>query len=215
VCHAPVLFRIAFAIQPSKLCHFPFLIQQQPTQASTMKKPIAVGILLFSAALGFIPSTAPFVRTATPLHEGKKFREEIMHELEDLGAEIKPQLLHDVKGFEYTESTIHKLRHEIHERDVKYQKEIKALRQDIQEFTGTFATDHIKALREDIQALRVAYATDEVIISNETRVIKDYQQEHDSVTRLLGRAVKLTARRVRNFPKNVLWFLRLKKRKEE
>jgi hypothetical protein len=47
-----------------------------------------------------------------------KTRDEIAQELEDLGQEIKPQLMTDPKGFDqFFESQIHQLRKELHERD--------------------------------------------------------------------------------------------------
>ena len=61
--------------------------------------------------------------------------DEIAHELEELGAEIKPQVLRsEPHGFhEYHESLVHKLRRRIHEHDVKFQQELKQMKAEMKE----------------------------------------------------------------------------------
>jgi uncharacterized membrane-anchored protein YjiN (DUF445 family) len=140
-----------------------------------------------TAAGGFVPGHAPFMHASVATKSKiDKMRDEIQHELNDLGQEIEPQVLGETKGFEYTESLIHKLRHELHERDVKYQKEI-------------------KELKKSMDGLAVMINAEEV-------VIRDYKEENESVRRLLSELAKLVGRRIRKRVNGLLRFLRLKKR---
>jgi uncharacterized coiled-coil DUF342 family protein len=144
-------------------------------------------LILCSTASGFIPGYAPFVHASVATKSKiDKMRDEIQHELNELGQEIQPQVLGEAKGFEYTDSLIHKLRHELHERDVKYQKEI-------------------KELKKSMDGLAVMINAEEV-------VIRDFKEENESVRRLLGEAAKLVGRRIRKRVNGLLCFLRLKKR---
>lgn len=166
-----------------------------------MKITTTASFLLFvysPAVFGLVaPSyTRPYCTAVAIKSKTDKMREEIAHELEELGSEIKPHIMnHDAKGFGVTESLIHKLRRELHERDHDYQNEL-------------------KELRKEIQALSVAFTTDEYMIRECKDEIKDYTKENESVVRLLGQAVKLVARRIGNGTNAVLRFLRLKKKKQ-
>jgi len=118
-----------------------------------------------------------------------KMRDEIVHELEVLGQEIKPHLLQEPKPFEITESSIQTLRHELHDRDHEYRKEVQGLRKDISKLS-------MSLLKEEA-------------------VIRDYKNENESLRRLLGQVVKLVGRRIGNGMNAVLRFLRLKRKKQQ
>eukprot|EP00978_Attheya_sp_CCMP212_P009918 scaffold23647_cov51-Attheya_sp.AAC.6 len=163
-----------------------------------MKTAIVTTVLFLGSArpmMGFVPAHAPFVvRTGEVATYQSKMTEGIMHELEDLGEEIKPQIHKNVKGFEYTESLLHKLRLELRERDGEYVKEIKHLRKEVTLLLGLLQTDQT------------------VVTELETQV-HVYETENESVKELLGETMKLVGRRIGNGVNRVLYFLRLKKKK--
>ena len=160
-----------------------------------MKTSLILFTLVTVPSLGFVPQQN--VQVMPRLFVDKSRVNDIAHELEDLGEEIKPQVLHETGGFEYTESLIHKLRRDIHEKDVHYRKELEAMQKTL---------DNIE---EQTRAFAVAWETAEVELQGE---IKEHKKENDSVRLLLWEAVKLVGRRTGNAANSVLRFLHLKKK---
>ena len=134
-------------------------------------------------------TTTPTTTTTTIVcHESHKPHvDEISHELQELGNEIKPQLRSAPHGMdEYHESLLHHFRKELHLRDIV----VKDMQQSL---------DRIE---QELKALGVVWETAEVELLQETRQHMRENSEHEkelnSIRFLLGRAVKLTARRTVN-----------------
>ena len=167
-------------------------------------KTIAGLVLLLAPqwwqADGFINNNTPqgvVVATTMPkalTMKTDKMRDEIAHELfEELDLDIKTHLEQEKKtknghekGFgEHVESLNHKLsklRKELKERDLNYQHQI-------------------TELREEIKAYKVAYQMEQTIANEDEMLIEDYQEENDSLRRLLWQCVKLIGKRIHNLYK--------------
>lgn len=95
-----------------------------------MKTALLIITLSAVSCFGFAPRplVSTRTRTATTLIKNSKL-EEISHELEELGEEIRPQLLHEPHGFkdDFHDSLVHKLRHAMHEKDALYHKALNEL----------------------------------------------------------------------------------------
>lgn len=154
---------------------------------------LLVLLLSLSLTLGFSPVYAPRTTRKTSKKNAIP-RDEIANELEELGEEIKPHLKATSKpdGFdEFNETTLHKLQRELRERDKQYH-------------------DSIKELKNQVAGLALLLETEEVMVrAAETELkgeISDYEQENESVRRLLAQAVKLVGRRIGKGVKGVLRF---------
>eukprot|EP00529_Nitzschia_sp_RCC80_P034031 CAMPEP_0113472642 /NCGR_PEP_ID=MMETSP0014_2-20120614/17622_1 /TAXON_ID=2857 /ORGANISM="Nitzschia sp." /LENGTH=201 /DNA_ID=CAMNT_0000365361 /DNA_START=159 /DNA_END=764 /DNA_ORIENTATION=+ /assembly_acc=CAM_ASM_000159 len=152
---------------------------------------------------GFVPRTLTTTATTTALHEGKVGS--IAHELQDLDDHQKA-IQHDVKlggnkhlheeqhdddgqkGFAmYHESRIHKLRRQIHEKDVLLKEALDELESSFDQ-TGS--------------AIQLA----QVAEYNSQKFEHLYEEEHESIRALLWQAVKLATKRVKNGLKRVVGF---------
>lgn len=151
-----------------------------------------IAATVVASSYGFAPWTKLATNckkhtTATLQESHKPNVDEIAHELQELGNEIKPQLRPDAHGMdEYHESLLHHLRKELHLRDIV----VKDMQQSL---------DRIE---QELKALGVVWETAEVELLQETRhhmkESKEHQEELNSIRFLLGRALKLMARRTVN-----------------
>jgi hypothetical protein len=150
-------------------------------QRTMMKKLLIVLFLVFLPVDGFAPhgQVAKNEASATFLKTAK--RDEISQELEELGGEkIRPRVTHEKRGFnEFHETLVHKLRHALHEKDVLLHE----------------ALDELEDALRKQKAYEVAWESTEVDLKRETDL---YEKEHESIRRLLGQAVKLAYRRIKN-----------------
>jgi Skp family chaperone for outer membrane proteins len=190
----------------------------------TMMKAIITSsllvLLLFTTALpsstfGFVPAGTR-VRAA---HSKKPvlqniMRDDIAQELQHLGTEIKKHVMHKQPAADSSvdedtssasqhlaqeESTIHKLRNEMRERDVQYRS-------------------MLQGLQDAVAGLAIILETEANTLQAEEKVmerdIEIYEEEHESVRSLLAQAGKLMIRRITKPIYAVLYFLRLKKKKK-
>jgi len=139
-------------------------------------------------------------------------RDEISHELEDLGAEIKPHLMPEAEGFnEFHEGKLHAIKHEMHEKERMWRTALQELRHDIKRMEKRLEETEAMERRE-----RTVHEATENVLKHE---LEYFEEEQESVRALLGDAFRLMRRRIRNRIGNtinaVLRFLRLKKRKQE
>jgi len=227
---------------------------------------LTVFVSLLTASTGFAPVTLTkasndnvvVLKKANPsstiLASGKL--DGITHELEELGQEIKPHLLHQKHGFnEYHESLVHKLRRLAHEKELlhhealdelekreKSQTTLQKLMHTLQDIQGQLdetkayaiawestavnlrnevahrqklekhnraiqdllhTMQHIEKELNETDAYALAWETAELELYREKR---SHEQEHESVRRLLGRAIQLSAQRLKNGVKRVLFF---------
>ena len=88
-----------------------------------MKTTIVTLLLLLPSGMCFVPpakATLTVTRSSRLFQNNKKV-EAIDHELQELGAEIKPHVIgHEAHGFGAKESVVHKLRHELREKNKLY-----------------------------------------------------------------------------------------------
>ena len=92
-----------------------------------MKTTILGIFLLPVAASGFVSPTRATARQVTLVQDALP-TDDIVHELEELGEEIKPHLMHEKHGFnEFHESLVHKLRRAVREKDKVYHQALHEL----------------------------------------------------------------------------------------
>ena len=148
----------------------------------------------------------------TMLQTGARERDEIANELEDLGDEIKGQVMKRPEGFdEYHEEKLHELKREMRQKDEQWHKTLMELQQDVKRIEQRLYETQKEARLEKIE-----YEAEEKELLKE---IKHFEEEQESVRALLGDAFRLMGRRIKNGIGNttnaVLRFLRLKKKKQE
>jgi hypothetical protein len=172
--------------------------------------------------LGFVP--APRTRARVAIHSKKLtlvqniVRDDVAQELQRLGTEIKKHILHKQPAtadssiivdedasskstlhLATEESTIHKLRDEMRERDAQYRS-------------------MLQGLQDTVAGLSIMLETEANTLQAEKQVIERdiqiYEDEYESVRSLLARAGKLMIRRITKPIRAVLCFLRLQKKKE-
>jgi DNA repair exonuclease SbcCD ATPase subunit len=179
------------------------LINQNRNQKTTiiMKLPrfyiiTFLVLLLALGSKGWVPqahriATTKAIAVASPTFAHKRDIEEIASELEELGDEIKKPVLQDAHGMnQYQESLPHHLRLEIH--DLK--KSLHATQETL------------KTIQKTLEEYSVVWETAELELKREK---EDREEEHESVRRLLGSAIKLMGRRVKNGFRRLL-FLKIK-----
>lgn len=189
--------------------HLLHISNQQTNVYHTMKTVILLISLL--PALGFLSRQVAYHRP-TILGTTARERDEITHELEDLGADVRTQSMSPVEGFEeFHEGKFHKIKHEMHEKDRQWRKAVEELRRDLKQMEKRI--DETRAMER--MEKNVHEATENVL----KKELDYFEEEHESVRVLLGDAFRLMGRRVRNGTGNsingVLRFLRLKKKKQE
>jgi hypothetical protein len=193
-----------------------------------MKVIITSALLLLIITTALPRSTLGFVPTGTQVravHSKKQpvqaiMRDDIAPELQHFGTEIKKDVPHkqpaaaaaaaDINEDKDTssasqqhlaeeESTIHKLRDEMRERDAQYRS-------------------MLQGLQDAVAGLAIILETEANTLQAEEKVmerdIQIYEEEHESVRSLLAQAGKVMIRRITISIHTVLCFLRLKKRKE-
>lgn len=127
--------------------------------------------------------------------------DEIAHELEELGAEIKLQLRNNEPhgfGDDFHESLVHKLRRKIHEHDVHYQHELKEMRALIQELSTRLELDAV--YQQDLKD-RVKQLENKLTKSEETLLWTEVDLELEREKRLryvLWHVFKVTNTKVNN-----------------
>lgn len=150
--------------------------------------------ILGRPSLGFVPQSGVMSdRTATFTLKLSKDVESIANELQELegGKKNKRQSLpvddHKGEGFNtYHESLVHNLRKELWEKD-------KQLHDTLNELEN--------AMFSSATAFEIAEVTEQSYLKEHQL----YQEEHESVRRLLWQATKLIGRRIKN---GALWILR-------
>jgi hypothetical protein len=243
------------------------------TYYTMMKLFVVSTSLLIIPIDGFVPLLRQVVKAgpASILKNTKKL-DEISHELEELGGEIKPQVMQERRGFnEYHETLVHKLRRAVHEKDELMRDALEELqdalktRQAILDLTETM--HRIEETLEESKAYAVAWETAEVELKKEMEergdmkenreLLRDlqytleriesrlaaskayalawetaevevqrekglyeqehkklenekelnvlYQEEHESIRRLLWQAAKLTFRKAKNVVRRLLF----------
>jgi len=170
-------------------------------------------ILLLSLfpAFGFLSQQTPF-RSRTLVQMGAREREEIAHELEDLGDEIKDQVMKRPEGFsEFHEEKLHELKREMRQKDEQWHKALMELQHDVKRIE-----QRLYDTQKEFRLEKIEYEVEEKELLKE---IKHFEEEQENVRALLGDAFRLMGRRTKNGIGNgtnaVLRFLRLKKKKEE
>jgi septation ring formation regulator EzrA len=175
-----------------------------------MKEPtLLMLILILPSSLGWIIPQAQqqrhvfVVRTdVTPtdalMMTNKRTISDITHELEDLGVDIKHQTFGNASGAtadtppegftHYHESLVHKLRREIHEKDVHYREAIKDLR------------SCLDRIEQQLEMYALVAKTTEYELEHER---DDRLEEHESMRHLMGDIVRLIGRRIKNGPRNL------------
>jgi hypothetical protein len=189
-------------------------------------KAIATPLLLFlftftalpSSTLGFVPAGTR-VRAVAALCLKKApaqntMRDDIAQELQHLGTEIKKHVLHkqpaaagssavdkdtSPESHLKEESTIHKLRDEMRERDAQYRSMLQGVQNAVAGIAIILETE-----ANTLQAEKKVMERD----------IQIYEEEYESVRSLLAQAGKLMIRRITKPINAFLYFLRLKKKKE-
>ena len=172
-----------------------------------------------SRTLGFVP--APGTRVHAAIHSKKvTLVQNIVHddkaqELQRLGTEIKKHILHKQPAaadssvtvnedtsseptlhLKTEESTIHKLRDEMRERDAQYRSMLQGLQDAVAGISIMLETE-ANTLQAEKQVIE--------------RDLKIYEDEYESVRSLLARAGKLMVRRFTKPIHAILCFLRLQK----
>ncbi len=114
----------------------------------------------------------------------------IAHELEELGEEIKPHILHEKHGFnEFKESLVHKLRHAIYEKDKMFHQALNELEDREAHQTSLealFVT--LTDIQEELQVPRVyemAWKSAELDLKHEQELLKKQQRDEHYTRELL------------------------------
>jgi hypothetical protein len=176
-----------------------------------------------SRTFGFVPAPGTRVRAAAhskklTLVQRNIVRDDVAQELQRLGTEIKEHILHKQPAaadsslvdknassestshiLETDESTIHKLRDEMRERDAQYRSMLFGLQDAVAGISIMLETE-ANTLQEEKQVME--------------RDIQVYEDEYESVRSLLARAGKLMIRRISKPIGAVLSFFRFHKKKK-
>ena len=116
--------------------------------------------------------------------------DEISHELEELGQEIKPQLRPQSHGMnEFHESLVHKLRRAIHEKDAAYHKALDELeKREKQQFSMDRLTHTLQDIQKNLvesKAYAIAWEATEVNLRNEVEHRQKKQAHNQSLQDLV------------------------------
>jgi len=116
--------------------------------------------------------------------------DEIAHELEELGQEIKPHILHQKHGFnEFKESLVHKLRHAVYEKDKLFHAALKELEErEAQQTSVDALLVTLQNLQEELKAPRmyeIAWKSAEVDLKKEHDLRQKQEKEKVTIQELL------------------------------
>jgi chromosome segregation ATPase len=121
---------------------------------------------------------------------------EITHELEELGAEIKPQVMHKSEGFENykgSHALLEKLRHAMHEKDKLFHEAIQELEQSERRFTSMAALQSLlEKIHQQLNETRTyqkAWEVAEQEMNGEHRHRKE-QKERDEMLKSLQKSLE-------------------------
>lgn len=164
-----------------------------------MKISALLLVVLIAPVQGFAPRqgssfkgvvlTNPITKT-TQLGDAKT--DEISHELEELGQEIKPHHLKTAHGFnEFHETLVHKLRRAAHEKDIAYHQLLDELEK--REQSQTAIENLVYTLREtqkqlqESKAFALAWQATEVNLRNEVELREKERKHNKTMQDLLDR----------------------------
>jgi len=147
---------------------------QKPTL--TMKSTNLLFAFLLGHGMGFAP-TQRLTRMATLIETARV--EDISHELEELGEEIKPQVLHQPHGFGdyHKDSLVHKLRRAMHEKDRLFHEAITELEKGEKRHTSMDALQTtLQSIQNQLEESR-AYAVAWEVAETELKGERQHQNE--------------------------------------
>ena len=147
-------------------------------------------LFLRHVATGFIPTSQPRSSVVRAVTKSSKSRDEIAHELEDLGDEIKHQVMRNdvIHGFdEIHETEVHKLRKRVRDLKHQWQKDRAQL---------AAIEERIVHLEEALEKDRIEWETEENKLLSE--MFEHEKEEGESFRKLFGKIFKLAGRRIKN-----------------